>query len=297
VTRVETNVPLAGPAQREARVVAETIVGGQRRFRGVQATAVLGFGDMTVATTGESQQSLARQRQQGKIDFDWDVVYVHPGSHAEYYPQATTMHLKLLFRKDDGRVLGAQAVGFEGVERRIDVLSMAIQCNATVQTLAEAELCYAPAYGSAKDPINMAGMVATNALEGLSPLASWNNVLDANNNVKRTILDCRHDDEHQAQHIAAPNQHTTIVNIPLEQLRSRHSELSRNESIAVHCVVGQRAHSAVRLLRQLGYDASNLSGGITTFQLLTKSDNYIVCSSMEQRDHQLKTLVNSNRQV
>lgn len=292
---METNVPLAGPAQRQGRVVAEAILGGNRRFRGVQATAVLGIGEMTVATTGESQVSLERQRAQGKIDFDWGVVYVHPGSHAEYYPMATTMHLKLFYRQDNGCVLGAQAVGMEGVERRIDVLSMAIQCNATVQQLSEAELCYAPAYGSAKDPVNMAGMVATNAIEGLSPLASWNDVLDTNNVTPRTILDCRLEEEHAAQHIPAPNAHTTVVNIPLEQLRRRHAELPRDQLIAVHCVVGQRAHSAVRLLRQLGFDARNLSGGITTYQLLTKSNNYIVCSSKEERDVQIKRLADQSR--
>ncbi len=165
LTGQEVIVPLAGPANRQGRVAAESICGRARAFRGVQATAVVGVFGLTVATTGASEKGL---RRAGVTDVE--KVYLHPGHHAGYYPGATPIHLKLLFAPSDGRVLGAQAIGLEGVDKRIDVIAMAIQMGATVRDLAEAELCYAPQFGGAKDPVNLAGMVAVNHLDGLMPL-------------------------------------------------------------------------------------------------------------------------------
>jgi NADPH-dependent 2,4-dienoyl-CoA reductase/sulfur reductase-like enzyme len=166
LTGQETVLPLAGPANRQGRVAAESIAGRTTRFRGVQATAVVGVLGLTAASTGASEKGL---RRAGITEFA--KVYLHPGHHAGYYPGAQPIHLKLLFSVPDGRILGAQAVGREGVEKRIDVIATAIQFGATVHDLAEAELCYAPQFGAAKDPVNLAGMIAENALNGDMPLA------------------------------------------------------------------------------------------------------------------------------
>ena len=168
LTGQETVLPLAGPANRQGRVAAESIAGRATHFRGVQATAVVGVLGLTVASTGASEKGL---RRAGVTSFE--KVYLHPGHHAGYYPGAQPIHLKLLFSVPDGRILGAQAVGLEGVEKRIDVIATAIQFNGTVHDLAEAELCYAPQFGAAKDPVNLAGMLAENVLNGDMPVADW----------------------------------------------------------------------------------------------------------------------------
>jgi NADPH-dependent 2,4-dienoyl-CoA reductase/sulfur reductase-like enzyme/rhodanese-related sulfurtransferase len=251
VTGQEIILPLAGPANRQGRLAAESIAGRPRAFRGVQATAVVGVFGLTVASTGASEKGL---RRAGVSDFQ--AVYLHPGHHAGYYPGAQPIHLKLLFRVPDGRVLGAQAVGHQGVERRIDVIATAIQMGATVRDLAEAELCYAPQFGSAKDPVNLAGMVAVNHLDGLMPLAQW----QALSTGTHVLLDVREPGELATGYIPG------AINIPLSQLRQRIEEVPRGQPLAVYCGVGQRAYYAVRFLTQRGYDAANLSGGYTTYR-------------------------------
>lgn len=245
--------PLAGPAQRQARVAAASICGREASFRGVQGTAVVALFGLTAAITGESEKSL---RRAGFTDFG--AVYLHPGHHAGYYPGAKPIHMKLLFRRSDGLVLGAQAVGEAGVERRIDVIAMAIQKGATVFDLEEAELCYAPQYGSAKDPVNLAGMIASNAMRGDIEIAPWPK-LGAEGAV---ILDVREPGEHHAGAIPG------AVNIPLGQLRERLEELPRDREIQVTCAVGQRAYYACRVLRQHGFRATLLSGGYRTYKTL-----------------------------
>ena len=168
MTGQDTVLPLAGPANRQGRVAAESIAGRATQFRGMQATAVVGVLGLTVASTGASEKGL---RRAGVTNFE--KVYLHPGHHAGYYPGAQPIHLKLLFSVPDGRILGAQAVGLEGVEKRIDVIATAIQFGGTVHDLAEAELCYAPQFGAAKDPVNLAGMLAENVLNGDMPVADW----------------------------------------------------------------------------------------------------------------------------
>jgi NADPH-dependent 2,4-dienoyl-CoA reductase/sulfur reductase-like enzyme/rhodanese-related sulfurtransferase len=253
VTGQEVILPLAGPANRQGRVAAESICGRSREFRGVQATAVVGVFDLTVASTGASEKGL---RRAGVTSFE--VVYLHPGHHAGYYPGAKPIHLKLLFAVPDGRVLGAQAVGLEGVEKRVDVIAAMIQMSGTVRDLAEAELCYAPQFGAAKDPVNLAGMIASNHLDGDMPLADWGR-LGADGQV---VVDVREPDEFAAGHVGG------AVNLPLSQLRGRHHELPRNRPLAVYCQVGQRGYYAVRFLLQHGYQAANLSGGWTTYEAL-----------------------------
>jgi NADPH-dependent 2,4-dienoyl-CoA reductase/sulfur reductase-like enzyme/rhodanese-related sulfurtransferase len=253
VTGQETIVPLAGPANRQGRVAAESICGRVRPFRGVQATAVVGVFGLTVACTGASEKGL---RRAGATAFE--TVWLHPGQHAGYYPGAKPIQLKLLFRVPDGAVLGAQAVGLEGVDKRIDVIASAIQMGATVRDLAEAELCYAPQFGAAKDPVNLAGMVAVNHLDGLMPLARWEDLGGAG----AVLVDVREPEEFASGHVR------TAVNVPLSQLRSRYGELPRGRRLAVYCGVGQRAYYATRFLLQHGYDAANLSGGWATYRAL-----------------------------
>jgi rhodanese-related sulfurtransferase len=251
VTGQETVLPLAGPANRQGRVAAESIAGRATQFRGIQATAVVGVLGLTVASTGASEKGL---RRAGVTSFE--KVYLHPGHHAGYYPGARPIHLKLLFSVPDGRILGAQAIGLEGVEKRIDVIATAIQFRGTVHDLAEAELCYAPQFGAAKDPVNLAGMLAENVLNGDMPVADWL-ALDRTDAV---LVDVREPDEFAAGHM--PN----TINLPLSQMRDRYAELPTNREIWTCCGVGQRAYFATRFLAQHGYRSRNLSGGYTTYR-------------------------------
>jgi NADPH-dependent 2,4-dienoyl-CoA reductase/sulfur reductase-like enzyme/rhodanese-related sulfurtransferase len=253
LTGQETVLPLAGPANRQGRVAAEAIAGRATHFRGVQATAVVGVLGLTVASTGASEKGL---RRAGVATFE--KVYLHPGHHAAYYPGAQPIHLKLLFSVPDGRILGAQAVGREGVEKRIDVIATAIQFNGTVHDLAAAELCYAPQYGAAKDPVNLAGMLAENVLNGDMPLADWQQLAQT----RALLVDVREPDEFAAGHVPG------AINLPLSQMRRRYAELPKEREIWVSCGVGQRAYYATRFLAQRGYAPRNLSGGYATYTAL-----------------------------
>ena len=251
MTGQDTVLPLAGPANRQGRVAAESIAGRATQFRGIQATAVVGVLGLTVASTGASEKGL---RRAGITSFE--KVYLHPGHHAGYYPGARPIHLKLLFSVPDGRILGAQAIGLEGVEKRIDVIATAIQFHGTVHDLAEAELCYAPQFGAAKDPVNLAGMLAENVLNGDMPVADWLQL----DRTEALVVDVREPDEFAGGHI--PN----AINLPLSQMRDRYAELPTNRDIWTCCGVGQRAYFATRFLTQHGYRSKNLSGGYATYQ-------------------------------
>lgn len=250
VTQEWTLIPLAGPANRQGRIAAETILGRNSQFRGVQGTSVCGIFGMTVASTGASEKTL----QRGGMDYH--KVYLHPGHHAGYFPGAKAIAIKLLYAPTDGRILGAQAVGADGTEKRIDVLAMAIQAGMTVFDLEEAELCYAPQFGAAKDPVNMAGMIAANALRGDAPIAYWENLdLELVN-----LVDVREESEFERGHVAG------ATNIPLSQLRQRIKELPCDRPLWIYCQVGQRGYYATRILRQFGFDAHNLTGGFKTYE-------------------------------
>jgi NADPH-dependent 2,4-dienoyl-CoA reductase/sulfur reductase-like enzyme/rhodanese-related sulfurtransferase len=246
-------IPLAGPANRQGRIAADVICGREAHFNGVLATAVCGFFDLTVAMTGATEKSL---RRAGIADYE--CVYLHPSHHVGYYPGAQPMHLKLLFRQSDGRLLGAQAAGGKGVERRIDVIATAMQMNATVHDLEEVELCYAPQFGAAKDAVNMAGMIAANVLRGDAELAPWAEL----GATQAFLLDVREPAEFKAGAIPG------AVNIPLGQLRARLNELPHEREIWINCGVGQRAYYACRILTQAGLRARNLSGGISTYKVM-----------------------------
>ena len=253
LTGQETVLPLAGPANRQGRVAAESIAGRATQFRGVQATSVVGVLGMTVASTGASEKGLVRAGIDG-----FAKVYLHPGHHASYYPGARPIHLKLLFGVRDGRILGAQAVGTEGVEKRIDVIAMAIQLGGTVDDLAAAELCYAPQYGAAKDPVNLAGMIAQNVLVGDMPLADWT----ALGRTDALVVDVRDPDEFTKGHLPGS------INLPLPHMRERWTELPTDREIWVTCGVGQRAYYATRFLAQHGFRVRNLSGGFSTYRAM-----------------------------
>ncbi len=255
VTGQPTQIPMAGPANRQGRIAADNIAitccgkpGQLRAFRGTQGTAVCGIFEMTVATTGASERTLKR------LDIPYRKVYIHPGHHTAYYPGAKPIHLKLLYAPETGLILGAQAVGSEGVDKRIDVIAALIQKQGTVYDMEDAELCYAPQYGSAKDPVNIAGMVAANDLRGDSPLVWWENVAGT----EAVIVDVREPMEFAAAHLPQ------AMNIPLGQLRNRLDEIPKDKEIWCHCGVGQRSNVAVRILRENGYNAKNLTGGLQT---------------------------------
>jgi NADPH-dependent 2,4-dienoyl-CoA reductase/sulfur reductase-like enzyme/rhodanese-related sulfurtransferase len=245
-------VPLAGPASRQGRIAADVIFGRNTKFRGIQGTMVCQVFGLTAAATGLCENTLSVMSE--KIPYE--KVFLYPGHHAGYYPGAKSIFLKLLFSPRSGKILGAQAVGEQGVEKRIDVISMAIQKNGSVEDLEEAEMCYAPQFGSAKDPVNLAGMVAANVKRGDSPVKHWNN-LDMS---AFHILDVREPLEFAGFHIE------NATNIPLPALRSRLAELPTNKPIAVYCAGGQRSYYATRILRQSGYQALNISGGMTSYK-------------------------------
>ena len=260
ITGQWTLCPLAGPAARQGRVAADAICGRPSRFRGTQGTAVVGVFDLTLAITGASEKRLKA------TGIPYQKSYTHSPDHAGYYPGAEMIAMKLLFDPASGRILGAQAVGRAGVDKRIDVLAAAIQHKATVFDLEEAELCYAPQYGSAKDPVNMAGFVAANILRGDVDVTHWEDWRAVQSAAEEPplVVDVRTRGEAAAG--AVPG----ATNIPLGELRTRLDELPRDREIWVHCGVGQRSYYATRILCQHGFRASNLSGGMRSFQAMKK---------------------------
>ena len=259
VTGKATQVPLAGPANRQGRIAADHIFGRNSRYRGTQGTAILRVFELTAAMTGSSERTLRA------ANLPYRKVYTHPAQHAGYYPGAQQMTLKLLFDPQEGRILGAQAVGGDGVDKRIDVLAMAIQGRMTVYDLEEAELAYSPQYGSAKDPINMLGFVASELLRGGHPQLSVEELdtltADADRARRPFVIDVRMPTEFAAGHLP------DAVNVPVDELRSRLNELPRDRRLVTYCQVGQRGYLALRILRQTGFDAANLSGGYKTWLL------------------------------
>ena len=246
-------MPLAGPANRQGRLAADVIMGRDRRFRGSQGTIVCGVFDLTVASVGASEKTLRRLGVWDK----YEKIYLYPGHHANYFPGARPLSLKLIFSKEDGRIAGAQAVGRQGVDKRIDVISMAIQNNATVFDLEEAELCYGPQFGSAKDPVNLAGMIASNVIRGDAALAHWDELEGAD----AFILDVREPSEFAKGHLH------NAVNIPLNDLRAGMVDLPKDREIWAYCHVGQRSYYAARVLSQHRFNVKTLSGGYKTIML------------------------------
>lgn len=250
-------VALAGLANRHGRLVADAITGKRIHVRNALGTAVVGVMGLTIAATGWNEKLLRRTGR------DIRVFHTHPASHTGYYPGAESMSLKLVVDAATDEILGAQGVGGDGVDKRIDVIATAMTGGITASELADLELAYAPQFSSAKDPVNMLGYVALNAVEGLTPSIQWHE-LDAELDAGATLVDVRTRGE------VADGAIPGSVNIPLDEIRSRHAELPAGRLI-VHCKVGQRGHTAVRLLAQLGREAVNLDGGYLTWSAGTQA--------------------------
>ena len=256
VSGEKTLAALAGPANKQGRIAADQICGRESHYHGVQGSSVLKLFDMTVAATGLNE---AAARAAG-IAFDKTVTF--SASHATYYPGATNMMVKTLFSPETGRLLGAQIVGFEGVDKRIDVLAAAVRMGMTGEALTELELSYAPPYSSAKDPVNMAGYVIENVRSGLVQQYHWHDVEALPRDGSVILLDTRTPAEYGRGHIEG------AVNLPLDELRERLPELERSKSVYVNCHSGLRSYLACRILMQNGFECYNLSGGYRFYQIV-----------------------------
>ena len=252
LTGKPTAVPLAGPANRQGRIAADHITGLANPYRGTIGTSIVKVFDLTAATTGLNSRALEGE------GIPFLTATTHSYDHASYYPGATRQAIKLLYAPEDGRLWGAQVVGRDGVDRTIDVLATAITAKMTVYDLEHLELAYAPPFGSAKDPVNVAGYVASNQLRGDTDLADWRSV-QALDPTTQGVLDVRTQPEFDLGHIEG------AVNIPVDELRGRLGELTKDKEWIVMCAVGRRAYVAERLLRQNGYRAKTLTGGWSTY--------------------------------
>ncbi len=253
VTGRSSLIALAGPANRQGRVAADNIAGLNSHYRGSLGTAVVRVFDQVAACVG------ANERQLREADIPYQAIHLHPNSHAGYYPGAKSIALKLIFAPNTGKLLGAQAISADGADKRIDVLATAIKAGLTVDDVAELELGYAPPFGSAKDPVNLAGMAAQNVLAGLVTPVQWHEVA-AQVATGAIVLDVRDAKERESGLIAGS------IHIPLGELRARVGELPRDRPILAHCASGQRSYSACRLLTQLGYQCRNLTGSFKTWE-------------------------------
>jgi len=249
VTGEPALIPLAGPANRQARIAADNCLGRASRFRGTQGTAIVRVFGLTAAVTGAGEKMLERSA------IPFRKIHIHPNDHAGYYPGAEPIGMKLLFSPDEGRILGAQAVGKKGVDKRIDVLALAIQAGMTMGDLEEAELAYAPPFGSAKDPVNMAGFVGANLIGGDVEATGGNEIP-----TDVLLLDVRGPKE-----LKKTGSIPGAVNIPLPELRDRLEEIPSDRPLLVYCAVGLRGYIAYRFLTQKGYHCTNLDGGYKTF--------------------------------
>jgi rhodanese-related sulfurtransferase len=246
-------IPLAGPANRQGRVAADNILGRDSHYRATQGTAICKVFDLTFAMTGLTETVLERTQQ------PYRRIFLHPADHAAYYPGAHPIAMKLLFAPESGKILGAQAVGRAGVDKRIDVLAVAMRAGLTVFDLEDLELCYAPPYGSAKDAVNMAGFVAANVLRG--DVGLWEPEELAAAGEDRLLLDVRTFQEHALGSIPGARC------APLDELRDRWEDLPREKELLVFCQAGLRGYVAVRFLTQRGFRARNLSGGFKRWQM------------------------------
>lgn len=249
ITKSPAFIPLAGPANKQGRIAADNICGIDSEYTGTQGSAVLKLFDMTVATTGINEKSAS------SAGIDYDKTYIYSGSHASYYPGASNMSIKALWDKKTLKIIGAQIVGFDGVDKRMDVLASSIRFGAKITDLANLELCYAPPFGSAKDPVNMLGFVAENIITGKMKQFFWNDVEKLPRDGSVTLLDVRTVTEVRRGKIDG------FINIPLDSLRERINEIPKDKPVYLHCHSGLRSYIALCILKGNGYDCFNLAGG------------------------------------
>ena len=249
ITKKPAFIPLAGPANKQGRIAADNIAGYESVYTGTQGSAVLKLFDMTVATTGLNEKAVTA------AGIDYDKTYTYSASHATYYPGAAQMSVKALWDKKTLKIIGAQIVGFDGVDKRMDVLATAIRFGAKITDLTTLELCYAPPFGSAKDPVNMLGFVAENIVSGKLKQFFWHDVENLPRDGSVFLLDTRTPFEVMQGKIDG------FVNIPLDSLRQRINEIPKDRPVYVHCHSGLRSYLACRILTGNGYDCYNLAGG------------------------------------
>ena len=249
ITKTPAFIPLAGPANKQGRIAADHIAGYPSAYKGTQGSAVLKLFDMTIATTGINEKAAKA------AGIDYDKTYTYSGSHASYYPGASMMSIKALWDKKTLRLIGAQIVGFDGVDKRLDVLATAIRFGAKITDLAELELCYAPPFGSAKDPVNMLGFVAENVVSGKVKQFFWHDVENLPRDGSVTLLDTRTLLEVGRGKIEG------FMHIPVDSLRSRIHEIPKEKPVYVHCHSGLRSYIACRILSGYGFECYNLAGG------------------------------------
>lgn len=251
VTKTPAFIPLAGPANRQGRIAADNICGIPSTYKATYGTAIVRVFSLTAACTGANERLLT------KAGISYQALHLHPNSHASYYPGAHPLALKVLYNTQTGAVLGAQAVGKDGVDKRIDVLAVAIQAGLAVDDLVDLELCYAPPFGSAKDPVNLAGMIGDNIRNERVTVAQWSDVEKLAGSVQ--LVDVR--DAAEVAKGSIPG----AIHIPLNDLRARLSELPKDKELLVFCQSGQRSYNACRILLQNGYSCRNLSGAYKTW--------------------------------
>lgn len=249
VSKEKTVIPLAGPANKQGRIAADNIAGGHSTYTGTQGSAILKVFDMTAATTGINEKTAKR------LNIAYEKSFTYSASHAGYYPGAVNMSVKILYSPENGRLLGAQVVGFDGVDKRCDVFATAIRAHMTVEDLTRLELCYAPPYSSAKDPVNMAGYVAENIRTGKVRLFHWHDVADLPRDGSVQLVDTRSELEFENGHIDG------FINLPVDNLRELLSSLDKKKPVYITCQIGLRGYIAARILMQHGFEAYNLSGG------------------------------------
>ncbi|MBU3190784.1 CoA-disulfide reductase [Clostridium bowmanii] len=261
INKTNTAIPLAGPANKQGRIAADNIAGLETTYKGTQGTSIIKVFGLTAASTGNNERTLTR------LNIPHKVIFVHPASHASYYPAALSMTLKLIFN-DEGKILGAQGVGYDGVDKRIDVLATVIRLGGTVTDLTELELSYAPPFSSAKDPVNMAGFVAENVLAGRMDVLTTDEFM-AYDKENAIVLDVRTEMEFDNGHIVG------AINIPVDSLRERIGELHKNKEILEYCQVGLRGYVAARILEQKGFVVKNLTGGYKSFSISDFGSNKV----------------------
>ena len=256
VTGEKGYIPLAGPANKQGRIAADNICGIPSRYTGTQGSSILKVFDLAVASTGITEKTAKA------LHLNYEKSFTFSANHATYYPGATNMSIKTLFEKDTGKILGVQIVGNDGVDKRCDVFATAIRAGMTAKDLTELELCYAPPFGSAKDPVNMAGYVIENMMSGLVKTFHWHDIEKISKDPNAFLLDTRNPMEYLAGTIPG------FVNIPLDSLRDRLDEIPKDKTIYVTCQIGLRGYIAARILMQNGYDVYNLSGGYRLYQTI-----------------------------
>ncbi|GAB6099375.1 CoA-disulfide reductase [Halanaerocella petrolearia] len=279
ITGQPAHIPLAGPANKQGRIVANNLAGKKEKFKGSQGTAIAKVFDLEVGATGNNEKQL----QEAGIDYQ--VSYINKKNHAGYYPGAVPMTLKIIFMPEEGRLLGAQAIGYDGVDKRIDVLATAIRFEKTVFDLQDIDLAYAPPFGSAKDPVNMAGFTAGNILNDQMDVIQWHEIDALDDDT--ILLDVREEVEVQLGKIEG------AVNIPLNSLRDRLDELDQDKEIVVYCAVGLRGYIGARILMQNGFkEVRNLAGGYKLYDAVQKDKNHTVDNSTTPERDKLASVSN-----